>query len=106
MSSLRKPIIDVAGELKKGVAFHQSGNLTQAEELYQKILAQNARHPDALQLLGVIALQRENHDEAERLINRAVRIEPENSIFLNSLGINVWYFLNCVDKKKFKKMLF
>ena len=86
MSSLCKPSIDVANELKKGVAFHQSGNLTQAEEFYQKILAQNSRHPDALQLLGVIAFQRENHDEAERLMSRAVQIEPENPIFLNTLG--------------------
>ena len=43
--------IDVAAELDKALAFHQNGNLQQAEERYRQILKANPQNEDALHFL-------------------------------------------------------
>ena len=43
--------------LGNAIALHQAGRLQEAEIIYQSILQQQPKHPDALHLLGVIAFQ-------------------------------------------------
>src|SRR5262249_11097122 len=53
--SLGFPSIDHA--LAAAVQHHQSGRVQAAEEIYQRVLAQEPRHPGAWHLLGVAAAQ-------------------------------------------------
>ena len=43
--------------LDDALQHHQNGRFSEAEQLYQRILAINPRHPDCLHLLGMIAYQ-------------------------------------------------
>ena len=43
--------------LTLGLRHHQQGRLDEADRLYQAVLAQQPGDPDALHLLGVVALQ-------------------------------------------------
>jgi len=55
----------INAELKKAVGLHQAGKLKSAEALYLTILEHNPAQPDALHLLGVIAHQGHDNDEAK-----------------------------------------
>ena len=78
--------LDIVGSLKIGIAQHQSGKLDNAERQYQKILAANPQHPDALHLLGLIEHQRGNHERAVELIKMAIRNNRNCSYYYNNLG--------------------
>ena len=86
MSPSHKRSFDIAYNLKKGIAHHQSGNLVQAEKYYQKILAQHPHHSDALHLLGVAAHQNGKGKLAVLLIKKAIRNNPNNPFYYNNLG--------------------
>lgn len=64
-------------ELARAIAFHESGNLVQAEELYRRILQANPDHPLVLNLLGVVAHQVGNLDVAESLMGKAIALRPD-----------------------------
>ena len=63
---------------KDGLALHQKGQLTQALELYQQVLALEPHHFDALYLSGVIAAMTNNFSQAVDLISRAIEVNPYN----------------------------
>ena len=42
--------------LQQGVTAHNSGNLQEAERIYQAILRSHPKHPDANHNLGLIAI--------------------------------------------------
>jgi tetratricopeptide (TPR) repeat protein len=63
-------------DLKTAVRYHESGQLEQAARIYQSILARQADHPDALHLLGVVALQQGQPQQAVELIGRAIAVNP------------------------------
>jgi tetratricopeptide (TPR) repeat protein len=65
---------------------HNEGQLQQAEELYQRILAEDPNHVDALQLLGVLAYQTGRHQIAVDLIGRAIALNPSVGVFHYNLG--------------------
>ncbi|MGD9719937.1 MAG: tetratricopeptide repeat protein [Pirellulales bacterium] len=71
--------------LEKGLAHHRQGNLSEAEMLYRQVLAAQADHVDALQLLGVLAHQSGRHREAVELIHRALAHGPVAALY-NNLG--------------------
>ena len=58
----------------------------QAKAHYEAILALNPRHFDALHLLGIVAAQTQNPQEAERLISRALQVNPYAAIALLALA--------------------
>jgi len=60
--------------LRTAIHHHQSGRLAEAKALYQSILAMDARHADALHLLGVIAYQVGQNNVAVDLIRKAISI--------------------------------
>jgi tetratricopeptide (TPR) repeat protein len=60
--------------LDLAIRHHQSGNLREAEEMYRHILLLNPNHPDAPNLLGVIAMQAGRLTEAVDLISQAIAL--------------------------------
>jgi tetratricopeptide (TPR) repeat protein len=68
-------------------AQHQSGNHQQAETTLRTVLKQMPDNPIALNNLGYYLLERnERIDEAVSLIEQALKIDPTNSSYLDSLG--------------------
>jgi len=72
--------------LHQALQLHQAGNLPAAGALYRQIVANNPGQADALHLLGVIAAQSGQADEAVRLITQAIAIKPDFPIALANLG--------------------
>ncbi len=64
--------------IRSGLRHHQSGRLVQAQAFYERVLAIKPSHPDALNLLGVIALKRNECVEAVSLLKRALAAQPDN----------------------------
>jgi len=65
---------DIQTMLNEAVRLHQAGRLDQAAPLYQKVLALDPRNPEALNLLGLAALQTGQFQPAAELIRRAIAI--------------------------------
>lgn len=77
---------DIEAVLQDAVRHHSTGELESAERLYRQILDKESEHPDALHLLGVIALQRGDTENAHWLISRALSQSPQNAVLHNNLG--------------------
>jgi predicted Zn-dependent protease len=74
-----------AGQL--AVAFEGAGDFTKAEATLRSVVARDASNAEALNDLGYMLADRgEKLDEAVGLIERALRIDPDNPSFLDSLG--------------------
>lgn len=63
-------------DLNEAIRHHERGHLEQAAQLYQQILGRNPHQPDALHLLGVVALQQGNPRQAIERISRAIALNP------------------------------
>ncbi len=85
------PVIDTAEQIKLifNSAFqnHQGGQLSQAEALYQQVLAQQANHVDALHLLGLIYHQSNRTTLGLALIEKAISISPDYAMYNNLANI-------------------
>jgi predicted O-linked N-acetylglucosamine transferase (SPINDLY family) len=66
---------------------HQRGQLGQAEAIYRQILAVQPHHADALQLLGLIAIQSGRNDVGAELIRKAIDLAPNIPAYHCNLGI-------------------
>lgn len=73
-----------AALLGQAIARLQQGAQEQAQTLLQAVLKQSPRHADALHLLGVIALQRGQHDTAIQFIAKAIQNNPGVSMYHNN----------------------
>ena len=71
---------------QQALAYHRTGNWTQAEPLYRQVIDLNPNYPDALHLLGVLRNQTGEPAAGAELIRRAVALEPRRIEFHNSLG--------------------
>ena len=67
---------DLGALLQAALSQHQAGQLAEAEARYRQVLAIDSEQPDALHLLGVLALQGGQADVAVPLIERAVTHRP------------------------------
>ncbi len=65
---------------------HRAGRTEEAERLYRDVLDASPGHPDALHLLGVIALQSGRAAEAADLIGKAVVNDGGSALFHANLG--------------------
>ena len=91
------PTADMQDILQVAVRHHQSGQLREAAQAYQSILAKNPNHPDALHLLGVVAHQFGQHRQATELIGRAIRVRPDVPSFYANLG-EAWRAMGEFDR--------
>jgi tetratricopeptide (TPR) repeat protein len=62
--------------LTSAIEVHQRGQLEQAAQLYQAILARQPQHADALHLLGVVAFQQGDLTRAAEYIGQAIALAP------------------------------
>lgn len=69
-----------------GVAHHGAGRLAEAEAAYRTVLAARPENPDALHLMGVIALQVNKPAVAVDLISQAIRHHAGNPAYFSNLG--------------------
>ncbi|MEX2113695.1 MAG: tetratricopeptide repeat protein [Pirellulales bacterium] len=72
--------------LDAAIALHTQGRLAEAVPLYREVLSVHPDHPDALHLLGVIAHQTGNHEQAATLIGQAIRRWGNAAIYHCNLG--------------------
>jgi protein O-GlcNAc transferase len=72
--------------LKLGIEHHKAGRLADAEGLYRQVLVQQPNHPEAMNLLGVVAQQVGRFDAAIQLYERSIRAGPKAGYFVN-LGV-------------------
>jgi predicted O-linked N-acetylglucosamine transferase (SPINDLY family) len=72
--------------LRQALAQHQAGRLQEAAALYQRILAANPAHADALHLMGLLASQVGRPELGVDYIGRAIAVEPNSAIYHNNLG--------------------
>ena len=68
------------------LAFHQKGQLAQAKAGYEQILKIQPEHFDSLHLLGVIAKQTNNPQQAVELIGKAIEINPNVAATYSNRG--------------------
>ncbi len=61
----------------KAFELHQQGKLTNARDLYNEILNEDPENHEILDLLGVLYMQAEKYDEAQKYIKKAIEIHPE-----------------------------
>ena len=59
-------------DIDQALAHHQAGRLLQAEAIYRRILKAQPDDADALHLLGVVAHQRGEHEEAAAKITHRI----------------------------------
>jgi tetratricopeptide (TPR) repeat protein len=72
----RARVTELSETFSSAVTTHMSGDLVEAEAKYRSILTKAPNHPRALQMLGVIELQRGNAQSAIDLIRRAIQVYP------------------------------
>ena len=72
---------------QSGSAFERNGNYAEAEKQFRKCLELFPQFAEAMNYLGYMWADRgENLEEARRLIEKAVELEPANPAFLDSMG--------------------
>jgi len=78
----------VAGSslFEAAVQSHRAGQADRAELLYRRVLEQTPGHGDALFLLSALIRESDRLEEAAALLERAVRVDPRNALYLSSLG--------------------
>jgi tetratricopeptide (TPR) repeat protein len=79
----------LAQTFNQAFSLHRNGELARARVLYERILAEDANHFDALHLSGVIAAQCKDPLKAAQLISRAILVDgnhPAAFAAHNNLG--------------------
>jgi tetratricopeptide (TPR) repeat protein len=72
--------------LENALQHHQNGRFSEAEQIYQRILAINPRHPDCLHLLGMIAYQAGSLEIAADMIREAIALNSSATSYYANLG--------------------
>jgi tetratricopeptide (TPR) repeat protein len=73
--------------MKLGAVFEEGGQVEEAEKAFRGILQRDPLHAPALNYLGYMLADRGLRlPEAVTLIERALKVDPENPSYLDSLG--------------------
>jgi tetratricopeptide (TPR) repeat protein len=72
--------------LSRAVGLLQAGNVDAAATLLRDVLAATPEQPDALQLLGLIARRKQDHELAATWFRRSLGAEPRQPHVHNNLG--------------------
>ncbi|KAA0677968.1 tetratricopeptide repeat protein [Roseomonas genomospecies 6] len=75
-----------AALLAAGLAHHGAGRRAEAETAYRRVLAARPDQPDALHLLGVLALQDDQPATAAELMAQSIHRHPGNPACLSNLA--------------------
>ena len=81
-----EPVFAIGTALADAIWLHRAGYLSDAEQIYRRILDTQPDHADSLHLLGTIDLQRGNYAEAVRKIDAALDLDPTLSDAFNNRG--------------------
>ena len=89
MTTIPKPApADAAAhKLRQALAFHQHGNLLDAERAYRELLAVAPEHFEALHMLGLLSYQVGRYQAAADLIRAAIRQDPNVAAAHLNLGL-------------------
>ncbi len=77
----------VGERLKTAAKLHGDGDLAGARVLYEEVLKAQPENADAHHLLGLLELYCGDDQAAETSIRHALRLEPDNAVFLGHLGL-------------------
>jgi tetratricopeptide (TPR) repeat protein len=72
--------------IEQGVHLHRARRFREAEYVYQAVLRENPQHPDALNLMGVLAIEAGRNTVALDYLRKAVKLSPKQAIYRNNLG--------------------
>ena len=72
--------------MRQAFPLHQSGRVAEAEDLYREILAIAPDHADANYLMGCLARQRGEHDQAVQYVGHALRHKDDEPAFHQTLA--------------------
>ncbi len=87
MAFSRKPVTQRQSALiEQGIALQNQRRFVDAERLYQSVLRENPQHPDALNLMGVLAIEAGQNKIAFDYHSKAVALEPGIAMYRNNLG--------------------
>ncbi|PKO25165.1 MAG: hypothetical protein CVU35_05590 [Betaproteobacteria bacterium HGW-Betaproteobacteria-8] len=86
--------------MQQAIRLHQAGHLPQAEAGYHHVLRISPNHPDALALLGAVALHDHRIEESIKLITRAIKINPVNPEYHSNLALALQFDGRIRDAEK------
>ena len=94
------------GLLYKGIRHLHASRYRKAEDAFKKILQEDKNNIDALRFMGILAFKSGNHDIAEAMLTRALKLDPTYSLVWANLG-QVFSVTGQLDKakKSFKNIL-
>jgi predicted O-linked N-acetylglucosamine transferase (SPINDLY family) len=70
--------MELRGLFEQGLAAHGAGRLADAERLYRQVLRADPANFAALHRLGFLKAQQRQFDEAVNLLNKAMRLRPQD----------------------------
>ena len=73
-------------DFKVAIRHHEAGRLARAESIYRNILQDNPQDGEALRMLGLLAYQTGNRDQATMLIAKAIGINGDDAAAYFHLG--------------------
>jgi predicted O-linked N-acetylglucosamine transferase (SPINDLY family) len=76
-------------DIEKALTLFRAGNLAAAAQVCEAILRRNRRNVDALYLLALIAMNRRDCEEAERIFAKATKVDPNSAEIWNNRGSNL-----------------
>lgn len=77
---------EVLAALQSGIGLQRQRRFVEAERVYQGVLHRLPEHPDALHLMGTLAVEADNFGAAIDYFERAVKRRPKHPEYLNNLG--------------------
>src|SRR5271154_1439113 len=80
----------------QAVSLNHQGRIAEARDLCRKVLQVQPRHWNALNLLGLIALQQNELDSAVDFLRRATMANPQSVVARSNLG-NAYYLLHSFE---------
>jgi tetratricopeptide (TPR) repeat protein len=82
------PMADAAALYEKALSFQKLGRLQEAKAFYEETLAQDPKHVDALNNIGVIYIREKDYPAAREVFSAAIRLRPDY--------VDAYYNLACV----------
>ena len=93
---VKKSSANFEEQIREAIALQNAGQFDQAKQIYERILKERPDYFDAIHLLGVIYLQREQFDLALDYLNKAIALNPTfpDAVFHRGLTYKMQYKLD------------